>query len=100
MSATQEVLKEPGTWFQPWQGTRSAHPGTWWDTHPPMPLKPCLRTSILAVEPTVALRLRFRLTQPWSRVIPVHTGVHPVHPVTRQQPFPGTCWESFRPHTW
>lgn len=90
MSATQEVLKESCTWFQSWQGTRPAHPGTWWETHPSMPLKPRLRTSILFVEPTVALRLRFRLTQLWSRLIPAHTGVHPV---TRQQPFPGTCWE-------
>lgn len=42
-----------------------------------MPLKPCLQTSVLAVEPTVSLGLRFRHTQLWSRVIPAHTGAHP-----------------------
>lgn len=46
-------------------------------THPSMPLKPCLQTLVLAVEPTVSLELRFSLTQLWSRVIPANTGAHP-----------------------
>ena len=86
MSATQEILKGPYTWLQPWSGTRPAHSGTWGETHPSMPLQPCLQNLILAVEPTMALGLGPRLTQPWSRVSPAHPGTHPV---TRQQPSQG-----------
>lgn len=65
---------------------QASHPGTWWETWPPVPLEPCLQTLILAVESKMALGLGSRPTQPWPRAILAHTGAPPV---TRLQPSQG-----------
>ena len=60
-----------------------------------MPQEPHVQTSNLAVECETALGLSSSPSQPWSRVSDAHPGTHPV---TRQQPRPGTWWESHPPH--